>query len=127
MQFLFQVPKVYSNQHYYFFVHREFFWDGNKINFSVCILSSFSCAQLFATLWIVAYQAHLSIGSPGKSTGVDCYALLQGIFPTQGSNLSLMSPALADGFFTMSATWEAPINFRCQVNSRFKKNYSLGI
>ena len=65
--------------------------------------------------------------SPGKSTGVDCYALLQGIFLTQGSNLSLMSPALADGFFTISTTWEAPINFGCQVNSRFKKNYSLGI
>ena len=27
--------------------------------------------------------------SPGKSTGVGCHALLQGVFPTQGSNLSL--------------------------------------
>ena len=26
---------------------------------------------------------------PGKNTGVDCHALLQGIFPTQGSNPSL--------------------------------------
>ena len=26
---------------------------------------------------------------PGKSTGVDCHFLLQGIFPTQGLNLSL--------------------------------------
>ena len=25
-------------------------------------------------------------GSPGKNTGVDCHALLRGIFPTQGSN-----------------------------------------
>ena len=25
-------------------------------------------------------------GSPGKNTGVGCHALLQGIFPTQGSN-----------------------------------------
>ena len=24
--------------------------------------------------------------SPGKNTGVSCHALLQGIFPTQGSN-----------------------------------------
>ena len=45
--------------------------------------------------------------SPGKNTGVGCHALLQGIFLTQGSNLSLMSPALAAGFFTTSATWEA--------------------
>ena len=28
--------------------------------------------------------------SPGKNTGVGCYALLQGIFPTQGSNLCLL-------------------------------------
>ena len=27
--------------------------------------------------------------SPGKNTGVSCHALLQGIFPTQGSNLCL--------------------------------------
>ena len=33
--------------------------------------------------------------SPGKNTGVGCHALLQGIFPTQGSNSRLiMSPAL---------------------------------
>ena len=27
--------------------------------------------------------------SPGKNTGVDCHALLQGIFPTQGLNTGL--------------------------------------
>ena len=37
---------------------------------------------------------------PGKNTGVGCRFLLQGIFPAQGSNLSLASPALARGFFT---------------------------
>jgi len=40
------------------------------------------------------------------------HALLQGIFTTQGSNthlLSLMSPALAGGFFTTSTTSEVPI------------------
>ena len=29
-------------------------------------------------------------GSSGKDTGVGCHALLQGIFPTQGSNLCLL-------------------------------------
>ena len=29
---------------------------------------------------------------PGKNTGADCHALLQGIFPTQGLNPSLLSP-----------------------------------
>ena len=28
--------------------------------------------------------------SPGKNTGVDCHVLLQGIFPTQGSNPGLL-------------------------------------
>ena len=28
--------------------------------------------------------------SPGKNTGVGCHSLLQGIFPIQGSNLSLL-------------------------------------
>ena len=56
--------------------------------------------------------------SPGKNTGVGCHALFQGIFSTQrpnqhllrllhwqvGSLPLLMSPALADGFFTTSAT-----------------------
>ena len=36
-----------------------------------------------------------------------CPALLQGVFPTQGLNpLLLRLPALADGFFTTSTTWE---------------------
>ena len=48
-----------------------------------CILSHFSCVWLFATSWTVACQAPLW-DSPGKNTGVGCYFLLQGIFPTQG-------------------------------------------
>ena len=52
-----------------------------------------SCLRLFATLWTVARQAPLSVGihgdSPRKNTGVSCHALLQGIFHTQGLNLSL--------------------------------------
>ena len=55
------------------------------------MLTHFSRVQLFATLWTVACQAPLSMGdSPGKNTGVGCHALLQGIFPTQRLNLSLL-------------------------------------
>ena len=53
------------------------------------VLSRFSCVHLYATLWIVAHQASLW-DSPGKNTGVGCHFLLQGIFPTQGSNLHLL-------------------------------------
>ena len=31
----------------------------------------------------LACQASLSMGFPGKNTGVGCHSLLQGIFPTQ--------------------------------------------
>ena len=38
-----------------------------------------------------------------------CHALLQGNLPNPGIELtSLVSPARAGGFFTASATWEAP-------------------
>ena len=50
-----------------------------------------SGVQLFVTtLWTVAHQAPLSMDPPGKNTGVGSYPLLQGIFPTQGSNPGLL-------------------------------------
>ena len=48
------------------------------------------CVQLFVTPWTVACQAPLSKNLPGKNTEMDCHFLLQRIFPTQGSNLSLL-------------------------------------
>ena len=50
---------------------------------------SLSPARLFATPWTAASQAPPSMGCPGKSTGVGCHFLLQGIIPTQGLNPSL--------------------------------------
>ena len=44
--------------------------------------------------------------SPEKNTGVGCHSLLQGIFPTQGSNLSLHHLHLAGGIFPTSTSWE---------------------
>ena len=43
-----------------------------------------------ANPWTVAHQVSLSTGFPRKDSGVGCYFLLQGIFPTQGSNLGLL-------------------------------------
>ena len=42
--------------------------------------------QLFANPWTVDCKAPPSWDFPGKNTGVGCHFLLQGIFPTQGSN-----------------------------------------
>ena len=52
-------------------------------------VKSLSCVRLFATPWTVAIQAPPSWYFPGMNTGVGCYFLLQGIFPSQGSNLGL--------------------------------------
>ena len=56
----------------------------------VYALSRFSRVWLCTTLWTVANWFPLSMGSPGKNTGVDCHALLQGILQTQGLKLCLL-------------------------------------
>ena len=75
-----------------------------------CILSSFSCGQLFVTPWHAACQAPLSMGfsRPGHWSGLPCPP--PGDLPHPGTEpRPLMSPALASGFFTTSATWEAHV------------------
>ena len=66
------------------------------------MLSHFSHIQLFATPWIVAHQAPLSIGFPMLEYWTRLPCANPGIEPT-----SLTSPALIGGFFTTSANWEA--------------------
>ena len=72
------------------------------------MLSCFSRIQLFATLWVMACQAPLSTEFCRQEywNGLPCpppgNLLDPGIKPT-----SLMSPALACGFFTTIATREA--------------------
>ena len=51
---------------------------------------SLSHVWLFAILWTVACQTSHPWNFPGKNTGVGTHSLLQGIFPTQGSNLGLL-------------------------------------
>ena len=49
-----------------------------------------SCVQLFATPWTVAYQSPLSMGLSRQEYWSGLHFLLQGIFPTQGSNPGLL-------------------------------------
>ena len=54
-------------------------------------VKSLSRFQLFATPWTVACPRLLHPWDfLGKSSGVGCHFLLQGIFPTQGSNPGLL-------------------------------------
>ena len=74
-----------------------------------CVLSRFSHVQLFATLWTVAHQSPLSTGFFRQEywSGLPCSPCRD--LPDPGIEpMSLMSPVLAGGFFTISTTWEAP-------------------
>ena len=60
------------------------------------VIKTFCCCLVtqlcptFLTLWTVAHQLLCLWDSPGKNAGVGCHSLFQGIFPTQGSNPSLL-------------------------------------
>ena len=71
---------------------------------SVCMLNRFSPVGLFATLWTVPHQAPLSMEFSRQEyrSGLPCppgTLLDPGMEPE-----SPVSPALASGFFTTSAT-----------------------
>ena len=56
-------------------------------------LSSHSCSDTSDSLWLQALKPARFLcpwNAPAKNTGVGCQALLQGIFPTHGSNLGLL-------------------------------------
>ena len=76
----------------------------------VCVLSSFSCVQLFVTLWTIARQAPLSMGFSRQEnwSGFPCPP--PGDLPDPGIEpVTLGSSALAGEFFNASATWETLI------------------
>ena len=49
-----------------------------------------SCPALYNAMHCNPPGFSVHGNSPGNSTGVDCHALFQGIFPTQSSNLRLL-------------------------------------
>ena len=55
----------------------------------VYVLSCFSRARFFVTPWTVATRLLCPWDFPGRNIRVGCHFLPQGIFPNQGSNLSL--------------------------------------
>ena len=79
----------------------------------MCVLSHFSCVQLFAIQWTIAHQAPLSMGSfrQENRSGFPCPHPED--LPNPGIKpASLLSPALAGRFWTTSATFLLPlVNF----------------
>ena len=80
----------------------------------LCVLSRFSCVWFFATLWTVACQAPVSMGFPGKNTGVSCHVLLGGIFLNQGLNPHLLRLLHCRQILYHWATREASDSFPSQ-------------
>ena len=69
-----------------------------------------SCVQLCVTLWTVARQAPLSSGIPqARMLEWIAISFARASSRPRTEPASLASAALAGGFFTSSATWEAQI------------------
>ena len=74
------------------------------------MLSHFSHVRLFEILWTLLCQASLSMRFSRQEywSGLPCPP--QGDLPNPGIEpVSLTSLALAGGFFTIRAIWEAPL------------------
>ena len=83
---------------------------GKQVSAGVhaCMLSCFSCVQLFATLWTIAHQAPLSLGFSRQECWNGLPFPSPGDLPNPGIKpTSLMSPASAGIVFITSTTWEA--------------------
>ena len=79
----------------YLSFYLELTWIIKKLlNFTiwnnVCGKSLQSCPTLWDIMECSLPGSSIHGDSPGKNTGVGCHALLQGIFPIQGSNLCLL-------------------------------------
>ena len=75
----------------------------------VCLVIR-SCLTLFNPMDCSPPGSSVHGDSPGKNTEVGCHALLQGIFPTQGST---QVSHIIGRFFTVWATREVPSNSNC--------------
>ena len=84
------------------------------------MLSRFSHVQLSVALWTIAHQAPLSMGFSRQEYWTGFPYPSPGDLPDPGTDLAVLaSPALAGGFFTTSATWEAPIyTYTCLKGQR---------
>ena len=71
------------------------------------MLSCFSHVPLFATLWIVAHQAPLSLGFSKQEhwSGLS-FPTAQDFPDPEIKPVSIMSPALVGMFFITRATWD---------------------
>ena len=87
-----------------------------------------SRVQLLQPHGLEAHQVPLSMGFSSKNTGVGYHFFLQRNFLTQRLNLCfyVSSPALANGFFTTSTTWDRlcdlwTVNLQAPLSTEFSR------
>ena len=96
-------------------------WVGRSLNTSseapAWVLSCFRCIPLCVTLWTAVCQAPLPIGFSRQEYWSGLPFPPPGDLPNPGIKPSSpVSPVLAGGFFTTSATWEAPLQVHPWAN-----------
>ena len=77
-----------------------------KVENDYVMLSCCSHVWLCKAPWTIAHQVSLW-DSPGNNTRVGCQGILQGVFPTQGSNPHLSISCIGWQVLQHRATWEA--------------------
>ena len=93
------------------------------LSWRVCARSVLSCS--FATPWTEARQAPLSMGFHRQEYWSGLPFPPPGDLPEPGAEpVSLISPALAGGFFTTSTTWET---HRESILNSLKKSFKISV
>ena len=107
IEFLASMPTQGFQKLYFFVVLRRFIY-----LFAPSLVCMLGCSVMCDSLrphglWHARFLCPWNF--LGKNTGVGCHFLLQGIFPTQGSNWCLLASTCIGRFFTTWATWEIHI------------------
>ena len=87
-------------------------WPRTKRCWKRCVCACPVASVVSDSLWLDGLQPARLLcpwDSPGKNTGVGCHALLQGIFQTQGSNLSFLPLLHCRRILYHWVTKEAPV------------------
>ena len=92
----------------------------------VCVhAQSLSCVRLFVTSWAVAHQASLTVEFPRQEYWSGCHFLFQGIFLTQGSNLSCPHLAALVGRFFTTAPSGKHVHIQTSIFYSFNIRYEF--
>ena len=121
-KYTYTFPHVYT----YIYMHKCIYIYIFSIHIHMCVLSRFSCVQLFVTLWTIVCQASLSRGFSEQEhwSGLSCPPQSDHPDPEMEPT-SPRSPALVGRFLTASTTWEAPYMYIYPLLFRFFSHIGL--